>query len=215
MSQRIISMGLAALVLSVFGAGSVNVAAAKTPSALLIETANVSPAPTPFSEVAPGTSLNLGKNGTLTFVHYGLCKEISVAGGKVKIEAKNFKLDGGKVTKETAQPCPQQLSLAASTAVAGGVVMRGASAVPEVTPNANLLLVGQSVGQVTGVKLMDSAKQLSDLSYDAKTRKVSSTTSLKAGNYTLVLQSNGKSVAEWSFKVAESAVPGTTIVHIE
>ena len=135
-----------ASVLAVIGFVSLQSAHAKTPAALILDSANVTPAPTAYSEIAPGTSYNLGKNGALTFVHYGLCKEISVTGGKVTLDTKNFKVDGGKVTKETAQPCPQQLSLAASTAVAGGVVMRGASATPELAPT-SIYVIGWVLAQ--------------------------------------------------------------------
>ncbi|MDI9348858.1 MAG: hypothetical protein QM537_02515 [Candidatus Symbiobacter sp.] len=214
MTHRIYVLGFAALVLALSGAGSS--ALAKTPAALILDSANVTPAPTAYSEIAPGTTYNLGKTGTLSFVHYGLCKEITVMGGKVTLDAKKYTLaEGGKLSKETAQPCPQQLSLAASTAVAGGVVMRGASSTPTLAPTANVLLVGAGASQVTAAKLMDADKRMSDLSYDATTHKVSSASALKSGSYTLMLQANGKSVAEWSFKVADQAQPGTVIVQIQ
>lgn len=211
-----LSIGLAAFALALFGALPMQAAHAKTQAALLLDSANVTPAPTPYSEVAPGTSFNLGKTGTLSFVHYGLCKEISVTGGKVTFDAKNYKLDGGKVTKESAQPCPQQLSLAASTAVAGGVVMRGAGQTPEVAPNASLLLVGQSASQVTSAKLVDANKATTNLTYNASNRTINAGSSLKEGAYTLMLQdANGKAVAEWNFKVAANAQSGTVIVQVQ
>ena len=213
MKIRNVLIGFSAAVLMVFGIVSAN---AKSPAALIIDSANVSPAPTAYSEVSPGTTYNLGKDGQLTFVHYGLCKEVSITGGKVTLEAKNFKRDGGKVTKESAQPCPQQLSLAASTAVAGGVVMRGNTATPEVTPDAKLMLVGKSAGEISSAKVMDSEKAATNMNFDAATRKITSASPLKEGAYTLVLQNaNGKAVAEWSFKVARQAQAGTVIVQVQ
>ena len=207
---------MGASVLAVIGLISLQSAQAKTPAALILDSANVTPAPTAYSEITPGTSYNLGKNGALTFVHYGLCKEISVMGGKVTLDTKNFKVDGGKVTKETVQPCPQQLSLAASTAVAGGVVMRGASATPELAPTSSMLVVGSGASQVVSAKLVDANKNSTDLKFDAASRKITSAAAMQEGNYTLVLQSsNGKAVAEWSFKVASQANPGTVIVQVQ
>ena len=216
MKQRNLLIGLVTGVLAVVGLVSFQSAQAKTPAALILDSANVTPAPTAYSEIAPGTSYNLGKNGALTFVHYGLCKEISVMGGKVTFDAKNFKVDGGKVTKETTQPCPQQLSLAASTAVAGGVVMRGASATPELAPTSSMLVVGSGASQVSSAKLIDADKNSTELKYDAASHKITSAAAMKEGTYTLILQSsNGKPVAEWNFKVAANVNPGTVIVQVQ
>ena len=216
MKHRNLFLGFAAAFMAVVSFVSVQSANAKTPAALILDSANVTPAPTAYSEIAPGTSYNLGKDGALTFVHYGLCKEISVTGGKVTLDTKNFKVDGGKVTKESAQPCPQQLSLAASTAVAGGVVMRGASATPELAPTSTMLLVGAGASQVTSAKLVDADKKSTDLKFDAASHKISSAAAMKEGAYTMTLHSsNGKQVAEWNFKVAAQANPGTVIVQVQ
>ena len=216
MSQRKLSIGLAACMMALLGVVSLPSAHAKTQAALILDSTNLVPAPNSYSEIAPGTSYNLGKNGSLTFVHYGLCKEISVLGGKVTFDAKNFKIDGGKVTKESAQPCPQQLSLAASTAVAGGVVMRGATAIPELAPTSSMLVVGAGASQVVSAKMVDADKNSTELKYDAASHRLSSAAAMKEGTYTLFLQaSNGKAIAEWNFKVAAQVKPGTVIVQVQ
>jgi len=76
------------------------------------------------SEITSGTQIALGTSGSLTFVHYLSCNEVSVTGGTATITATDYNVVGGTLT-ETKLACPERVPVQSSTSVAGGLVMRG------------------------------------------------------------------------------------------
>jgi len=108
-----------------FGACLAGAAAAKEPAAMVLETQGaVMPELEAFSELAAGDKVDLGKDGQLSFSHYAKCQNVVVEGGVVQIDAKDYKVTGGKVVDVQQAPCPKNVQLSGAGEI-GGVVMRG------------------------------------------------------------------------------------------
>lgn len=197
--------------------GLTGVAAAETSAALIVDTTGAQSAPAAYTEVQPGTTIALGASGTLKFVHYQTCKEIEVAGGTVTVNAGDFKLEGGKVVSEAAQPCPQQVKMAQTTAVAGGLVMRGVMKMTEVSDRPSLVIVGANAASISSVAFLEDSKKIAGLPV-SQNRVIwaSATTALKPGaNYKLVLEANGKSQMEMPIRVVNSTKAGVVVVRVD
>ena len=116
-----------------------------TPAALVTEVSgSVTPAVSPFSELAAGTQLNLGADGKLVFDDYYSCTEVTVMGGRVEFAAKGYKTSAGAKTSEERVPCKQEVVLKAS-GEASTQLMRGlepSSQVPWLSIRPSFVLVG-------------------------------------------------------------------------
>jgi hypothetical protein len=158
MSLRLTTIGLLAFA----AAAPLTIASAhaETGAALLVDVSG-SPQPslTPYSEVAPGQTLALGSDTTIKFVHYQSCKEVTVTGGSLKINGPDYQLTGGKIVSEVQQACPQQVKIAQTTAVAGGLVMRGVLKLTEVTSHPAFVIVGSKADTITTARFVDEATQ--------------------------------------------------------
>jgi hypothetical protein len=85
----------------------------------------VTPPIAPMAEIAAGMPLHLSPGTRLTFLHYGRCKLITVAGGTLSLTRTEFAADG-QILSEMDGPCPQIHSLAGRPAGTGssGLVIR-------------------------------------------------------------------------------------------
>ena len=85
----------------------------------------------PFDELSAGTVINLPNEAVLNFVHYNLCKNITVKGGSLKIEEQKFTISGGAVLGQTDEQCPERVLLKNESTVIGSIKLRS---VPKKTP---------------------------------------------------------------------------------
>jgi hypothetical protein len=171
----------------------------------------------PYTEVAAGTSIALGSEGSIKFVHYQTCREVAVKGGNVTINAADYKVTGGTAT-ETTQPCPQQVRIASNTAVSGGLVMRGGN--PIVTPIAShpsLIVAGKNASLVTSVLFVDDAGQATEVPVkDNRAALPADKLALKQdGNYKLLLKGNGKTQLELPIRVVADQAAALTVLHVD
>lgn len=192
---------------------------AETGAALLVDvTGTTQPALSPYSEVAPGSAIALGPDATVKFVHYQSCKEVTVAGGTLKVNGPDYTVTGGKIISETQQACPQQVKIAQTTAVAGGLVMRGVLKLTEVASHPSLVVVGAKAAAVTTVAFSDDASK-ETVELPVKDRRVvwaEGTPTLKAGsNYKLALLSNGKSQLEMPVRAVEDDKASVVVLHVD
>ena len=91
-----------------------------------------------MAEIAADRALHLAPGTRLTFLHYGLCKQVTVSGGTLSITRDKFAADG-QIIDERDGPCPHTYLLGGSSA---GIVMRGANELPRWPLNPEIVLVG-------------------------------------------------------------------------
>src|SRR5215813_9196739 len=94
------------------------------------------------TEIPSNTAIRLAPDGELTFVHYGKCKLITVAGGTLELSRRDFTTDG-KVESEAAGPCPRVYQLQGN---AGGWVSRDLP--PRFPAGAEIVFAGRRADKV-------------------------------------------------------------------
>ena len=195
----------------------VSASALAASSAALITSINgATGAPSAFTEIQPGTTIKLGATGQIKFVHYQKCNEVSITGGNLTVNMGNYKLNGGKVTSETAQPCPQQVRMAQSTVVAGGLMMRGVSKSVEISDRPSLVIVGSNASNISMVGVYDNDKLVAELPVTNNQVVWDSSKGLTPGaNYRLSLKDKAKQVMEVAVRVVDSNKVGVVIVRME
>jgi len=137
---------------------------AAQPVALITEvTGKVTPALDAFTEVEAGSSIDLGTDGRLEFLHYPTCQKVIAEGGKLSLTAENFRVSKGKIVDISKAECPQRVQLASNEAGAGiaGVVLRGAPKGPlKVSQRPRFLLLGAAAGQFKSLEVMNAGKSV-------------------------------------------------------
>jgi hypothetical protein len=103
------------------------------------ETLPVLPART---EIPAHTAIRLGPEVELTFLHYGKCKLVTVAGGTLELSKRDFTTDG-KVESETSGPCPRVYRVPGN---AGGWVSRDLP--PRLPVDTEIIFAGKRADRV-------------------------------------------------------------------
>ena len=190
---------------------------AATSAALITSISGAAGAPTAYTEIQPGTTIKLGSTGEMKFVHYQKCSEVQVSGGNLTVNMGNYKLNGGKVMSETAQPCPQQVRMAQSTAVAGGLMMRGVSKTLEISDRPSLVIVGKNAAEVVKVGVYENEKLVTEMPVTNNQIVWSDSASgLKPGaNYRLSMMNQTKQIMELAVRVVDANKVGVVIVRVE
>src|SRR3981189_3684479 len=96
----------AALVTCAFTLAPVQ-AAEPEPAGMVIKvTGETAPDLPARTEIPANTAIRLGSEVELTFLHYGKCKLIKVAGGTLELSKRHFTTDG-QGESEAPRPCPR------------------------------------------------------------------------------------------------------------
>jgi hypothetical protein len=139
-------------------------AQAQTPEAvaLVLEVAGgTDPAVAPFSELRAGTKLSLGAGSRLRFVHYKSCRMVAVRGGELTLLPSGHLLRGGATESDEIRACPKRLAAGARSGVAGGLVMRGASAATiQLSPQPTLMIAGARAARFADVSLESGGRRV-------------------------------------------------------
>jgi hypothetical protein len=158
----------------------------------------------PYSEIASGSTIALGSTGSVTFVHYETCREVTVTGGDVTVNANDYKASG-KVS-EVQQPCPERVRIASKTAVSGGLVMRGVSKVTELGSSPALAVAGKGAASITTIQFVAEDKSI--VTGTVSKGKVTLPTQLTVGSrYNMQLIGAGKTQLEMPVQIVASASP--------
>ncbi len=108
------------------------------------------PALAPFIEIADQTTVRLGPESRLVFVHYHTCRTVTLVGGQLTAGVQEYRVSGGtRSEKET--PCPRAIKLLASGETAG-VVFRSRAAV-RLPVEPAFAVVGPRGGDVAAVRI--------------------------------------------------------------
>jgi hypothetical protein len=124
---------------------TVATAAADEPEAagMVIRVAGVTEPDLPArTEIPAHTAIKLGSDAQLTFLHYGKCKLITVAGGTLQLSKRDFTTDG-KVENEAPGPCPRIYQIKGD---AGGWVSRDLP--PRLPVDAEIIFTGRRADKV-------------------------------------------------------------------
>src|SRR5262249_18529059 len=112
------------LALGLAGASARTVVAQDQPPVGLVMSlsGSITPRLAAMAEIPAGTSLQLAPGTHLTFLHYGLCKLVTVSGGALSITRTEFKADG-QVLDEKDGPCPRIHTLSGTQGGTAGAGM--------------------------------------------------------------------------------------------
>jgi hypothetical protein len=126
--------------------------------ALIIEASNIDLKP--YSEIAADSTINLGAEGTLKFIHYQSCREVTAIGGQVSITSLDY--EGPGIVSEVSQVCPHRVGNPSNTAVSAGIVMRGTSSIPKVGPQSTIVIIGSSAASFSDARFVAEDKSTFD-----------------------------------------------------
>lgn len=169
----------------------------------------------PYSEIAPGTQIALGETGSVTFIHYQTCREVTVTGGSVTVNGNDYQVAGGKVS-EAQQACPERVHIASATAVTGGLVIRGTSKVTEIGSHPSVAVAGKRAGAVSSINFVGEDKSVVTGSVSHGRVTLPAGTELKAGGrYDMVLVGQGKTQLEMPVQVVASNVSPLVVLTVE
>src|SRR5437667_6926643 len=145
---------LTLVVVVLAGLAWVSTASAQAPAGLVLETSGtITPAATPFTEIAGGTTLTLSGGARLVFAHYQTCKTVTVVGGTVTVTAGSYITRDGRQS-DSAMPCPKKVNVRGGGEL-GGVVYRSISAnrALMLEPEAAFVLVGPRAGEYVTARI--------------------------------------------------------------
>ncbi len=145
------------------------------------------------SEITSGAQIALGTTGSLTFVHYLSCNEVSITGGTATITATDYSVVGGKLT-ENKVACPERVPVMSTTSVAGGLVMRGVGETNSLGVLPKVMLSGKSATAVNHVAFVAADKQTVQGDVTNGRVALASGVALKPGKYNMVLTGADKSL---------------------
>jgi hypothetical protein len=166
---------------------------AEAPVALITELSGVNdPRLTAYSEILPGTTIELGAAGRMSFVQYRDCQEMTATGGTITILAQGFSMSNSVVTG-AKQGCPQLVRLVSSTATTGGLVLRGIPQILQLPTHPIVAVAGAKAPQYTSVAFVaDGTPVIEEKLIDGRATMSAGDKGLIAGgSYQLVLKGHG------------------------
>lgn len=169
------------------------VAHAEAPVALITDWSGVDdPRFTAYSEILPGTTIELGSAGKMTFVQYRNCQEMTATGGTITILAEGFSMANSVVTG-SKQGCPQLVRLTSSTAMTGGLVLRGTPHILQLPTHPIVAVAGAKASQYTSVAFVADGTPAIEakLTNGRATIPAGDKGLIAGGSYQLVLKGQG------------------------
>lgn len=192
-------------------------AAVSAPAALAEQAAGMvvsisgttAPALRPFTEIPHGSTITLGPQGQLSFVHYRTCRIVSVVGGTVTIQRTIYDIgSGGRIVTVAERKCPQQVKLAEpKSGEAAGLMMRSAILAPTLSTRPSIVFVGKNAERVVNAEVRRGEASIALMPVEnRRARWPESAPGLSAGaDYKLVLRTREGGTVEYSFTAVEAA----------
>jgi hypothetical protein len=166
----------------------------------------------PYSEIVSGSTIALGQTGSVTFVHYDTCREVTVTGGNVTVNETDYQATGS--VSETQQACPERVRIASKTASSGGLVIRGMSKVTELGSYPSLALTGKRASAVSGIRFV--AEDKSVVAGAVSKGKVTIPAELKVGgHYDMQLIGQGKTQLEMPVQIVAGAASPLVVLTVD
>jgi hypothetical protein len=153
-----------------------------------------------FDELSDGSLIELSKDTVLNFVHYKLCKNITVKGGSIKIEGDKFTVNNGSILSQTDEDCPDRVLLKNESTVIGSIKLRSVpSKTAEIGRSPAFLTTdkGWPVGSKVSLLTIDQ-ELIANLNLRGRTASLPSGSSLlePEKKYILVIETKGKKLTK-------------------
>lgn len=143
--------------------------AADDPAALILDIMGASePELFPFSELVIGTKVALADDATLSFVHYGTCREVTVTGGEITMERRRYRVKGGRVDSERNQECPREVALNEDGTAAGLLMRGGDSSGLHLGLRPKFVIVGAKADGVVAARFKEGEQDLLSVSVERR-----------------------------------------------
>lgn len=189
--RRMLVSLLAGALLALWSAG----APAQTPGALVLDISGPSePEVGAFDELEVGATVELGAATEITILHYASCRELSLRGGAVVVEADRLRHPGAKLLGGSAGDCPTPVKVHEAALIGAGVVLRSVKPRPAVSPTPEFLI---AVGDQAYTELRIQLGSAIVLTRPIRTARVawnSGDAPLAPGDYTVVLAGEGQTM---------------------
>lgn len=122
------------------------------PAGFILEASGPStPAALPFTEIPDQTTIRLGPQSRLVFVHYRTCRTVTLVGGQLTAGVEGYRVSGGTKSEEDT-PCPRAIKLLAAGETAG-VLLRSKAAV-RLPVEPAFVVVGPRADDVASVRIV-------------------------------------------------------------
>jgi hypothetical protein len=176
-----------------------------------------SPVLSPLMEIKSNTTLQVRPGGAITFLHYHLCKFVTVGAGRIRIGIDNY-FSEGKVLNEKGGPCPTIYTIQSPGATTGGVLMNSTNPdkLIKVPINTEIIMTSNSGGSIKSVSLkaLDNSNSNGTVPVRGGRADLSgSTPTLRVGHaYALTIEFVGQKAAAQIGFVALSADPNNAML---
>jgi hypothetical protein len=133
--------------------------AEEPPGIVMTIAGDTDPPLSPMTEIPAGVSVRLRPDTKLTFLHYALCKLVTVTGGTLILSPANFRQDGG-ASSEAEGPCPRVYTLTdtGQGRTTSGIVTRGVPMPPRWPASPEILFTGSRASTVTLAAILDAGQ---------------------------------------------------------
>ena len=117
----------------------------------------------PYREIPLGTTVSLGNEGRLVFLHYASCRTLTVEGGAVTFTGGPAPILKGTATRADVRGrCPKKFSASGSDAA---VVMRSVTA-PGTSTTPEFILVGRRADDFSAIRIKREGREVIARSLD-------------------------------------------------
>lgn len=212
MSWNIRRTGLAVLLTL----GAVTATAAEPPGALITDySGKASPVLSVYSELPEGMDFKLGAADSITLLHYGSCRSVTVTGGKIHVGAQKLEVAGGKAVEAPGDNCPRKITIA-TAGVGGGVLMRGMS-MATLPSDMNCVVIGTRRAEVARVEIADKDGQVALFPVTAgRTAALSDTPALVKKDYGLsVVATDGQVIKRMPISVDDAKSDRMCLIRVD
>lgn len=179
---------------------------------------DISPPVQKLEEVPADRALTLGPSTSVTFLHYGSCKLVTVTGpGTLELSMGNrWENRDLKVDKEESGPCPRRYELEGSSA---GMIMRNIGAVLSLSSQPEIWLAGPHAREIATGEIVNAADPTAPIrvaSTDGRLLTPAGTPPLKDKEtyYLRLADRSGSRRYELTFLVNENLVAGEPLLLI-
>lgn len=120
------------------------------------------PAPSglePFREIAAGSVHALGA-AQVTFAHYRTCRNVTVKGGSLTVEATGYGVEGGVLVGQERADCPREVRLSGHGAQVAGIVLRSAGGQRRWPTRPGFVLVGEGADSMHEAVFLQSDREV-------------------------------------------------------
>lgn len=208
--------GIAILLAPMVGQGQ---AALAEPVALILELdGDTEPAVEAFGELAAGDTVRLSDEGTMLFLHYPSCAEVTVKGGRLVMSAERYTLQGGRIVGVDRARCPKTVVLSQSGATGGVVIRSGGGKDPKLGSRPEFVLAGLKTDNVAKVRIRRGDQRIADVALQSNNfmwPKSQADLPDGKGYVAELLDSAGTVIQTLDFEVTSRGRPAVTVVRVK